>query len=36
MFSPEAFFHDVEMEESEKSTAKSISESWRRFVLCDE
>jgi hypothetical protein len=28
MFSPETLLHDIEMEESEKSTAKSISECW--------
>ena len=36
VLSPETLLHDIEMEESEKSTAKSISERWRRFMLSDE
>lgn len=36
MFTPEPFLHDIEMEESEESTAKSIPECGRGFMICDE
>ena len=36
IFSPETFFHDIEMEEPEESTTKSISKSWRRLMFSDE
>ena len=36
VLSPETLLHDIEVEESEKSTAKSISKCRRRFVLSDE